>query len=234
MAPKPRLGEILIYMGTLTKQQLEGALSHQRQWGVSLGRALVAKGFCTEAQVLQALSKQTGIPPMNLDTEQIGSLMRDLIPQKFAEEHHVVPVRTSGARGEVLVVAMGAPAGMATQDQVKAISGKSRLEVYVASDEAIQRAIGRIYRGDSGVFLGEGAVDSRERTLDFDDKPASEFEVEHGRILGDEGSDPLAPFALSRAVREIISRAAKSKGITREQVVAKILEGWASKYLTPK
>jgi type IV pilus assembly protein PilB len=147
MKRRPRLGEVLLSSGVIDKLQLQAALAHQRQWGMPLGRALVEKHICTAGQVLEALSKITGLPIIDLDKQSLGPNQAPLLTLKVAEQYRVVPLRTEGARQEVLVVAMAAPALLSSIDAVQAVSGKKRIVVHLAWDDAVVRAIGRIYRG---------------------------------------------------------------------------------------
>lgn len=144
---RPRLGSILIELGLIDEAQLRSAMVYQRQWGMPLGRALVEKRLCTPEQVMEALAKQTGLPLIDLDRETLGPQQASLLTLKVAEQYRVVPLRVEGARGDTLVVAIAAPAPLASIDAVQSVSGKRRVVVYLAHDEAIRRAIGRIYRG---------------------------------------------------------------------------------------
>jgi hypothetical protein len=129
-------------MGYLTSDQLEGVAAHQRQWGMSFGRAAIARGLCTEAQIVTALSKQTGIRGIDLEKENQGPEVQGLLQLKAAQQHRAVCLRLEG---HTLVVAMAAPAGLAEQDAIRTLTGKSRIEVVIASDNAIERAIARFY-----------------------------------------------------------------------------------------
>ena len=57
---RPRLGELLVELGALEPSQLEAVLEQQRQWGMSFGRAAIACGYCTEFEILAALTPRTG------------------------------------------------------------------------------------------------------------------------------------------------------------------------------
>src|SRR5215831_13771561 len=144
---RPRLGSILVQSGVIDELQLKSAMAYQRQWGMPLARALVEKHLCTLEQVMEALAKQTGHPVIDLDKETLGPKQAHLLTLKVAEQYRVVPLRVEGRRDEALVVAMAAPAPLASIDAVQSVSGKKRVIVYLAADEAIRRAIGRIYRG---------------------------------------------------------------------------------------
>jgi type IV pilus assembly protein PilB len=143
---KKRLGDILQEMGAVDALQLQSALAYQRKWGVPLGQVVSDMRFCRPEQVLQALSLQAGIPPVDLDAELLDVRLGRLVPQRVAEMHRVVPLRVEGPRETVLVVAVAAPATLYALDAVQKVSGKLRVEPRLATDAAISRAIERLYR----------------------------------------------------------------------------------------
>ncbi|RJS21207.1 general secretion pathway protein GspE [Corallococcus sp. H22C18031201] len=149
---KKRLGDILLARGVLDTLQLHSALAYQRKWGVPLGQVVVDQRFCTADIVFAALAEQAGLETVDLDTLAPESALTRLIPEKVAEAHRVVPLRMEGQgpRDAVLVVAIAAPASMASLDVVKSVSGKGRVVARLATDAAIRRAIGRLYRGEVG------------------------------------------------------------------------------------
>ncbi len=210
-----RIGDILVQQGLLNQVQLHGVLDHQRRWGTALGRAAVMRGLCTEGDVLQALSHQLGLPSMDLDREEPTPEVGGLLPQKIAEQRRAVLVRFSGLGQRTLVVAMAAPAALDAQDAIRAVTQKSRLEVYLAGDEAIERAIGRVYRGERGVWSGSNRGRAGEKVVA---SPASEATVVE-----------LSGLGLSEATVERIRRASSSYGVTPMELVKRVLETWASK-----
>ncbi|MHB8875897.1 MAG: GspE/PulE/PilB domain-containing protein, partial [Myxococcaceae bacterium] len=168
------LGDILLSMGAIDALQLQSALAHQRQWGTPLGRALVQSRFCTQAQLMLALARQAGLPLVDLEPKNLDPALAPLISRKVAEQHRVVPLRVEGRRGEVLVVAIAAPATLAALDAVQAVSRKARVVALLADDDAIERALGVLYRGYAGVetqaVAGRlPAVRRDEQELDLDE-----------------------------------------------------------------
>jgi type IV pilus assembly protein PilB len=149
---KKRLGDILLEQGVIDALQLHSALAYQRKWGVPLGQVVVDQRFCTAQQVLEALATQLGMQTVDLDTQAPEASLAYLIPEKVAEAHRVVPLRleVKSPRDAVLVVAIAAPASLSSLDAVKSVSGKSRVVAKLATDAAIRRAIGRMYRGETG------------------------------------------------------------------------------------
>ncbi|NVJ05141.1 general secretion pathway protein GspE [Myxococcus sp. AM001] len=149
---KKRLGDILLERGVVDALQLHSALAYQRKWGVPLGQVVVDQRFSTTQQVLEALALQAGMQTVDLDVQPPDASLTWLIPERVAEAHRVVPLKLEGqgGRDSVLVVAIAAPASLASLDAVKSVSGKPRVVAKLASDAAIRRAIGRLYRGETG------------------------------------------------------------------------------------
>ncbi|NVJ15995.1 general secretion pathway protein GspE [Myxococcus sp. AM010] len=149
---KKRLGDILMERGVVDALQLHSALAYQRKWGVPLGQVVVDQRFSTPQQVLEALALQAGMQTVDLDVQPPDASLTWLIPERVAEAHRVVPLKLEGqgSRDSVLVVAIAAPASLASLDAVKSVSGKPRVVAKLASDAAIRRAIGRLYRGETG------------------------------------------------------------------------------------
>ena len=141
------LGDILLSMGAIDRLQLQSALAHQKQWGTPLGKALVQSRFCSQEQLMDALARQSGLKVVDLDRERLDPALVPLVSRKVAEQHRVVPLRLEGRRGEVLVVAIAAPASLASLDAVQAVSRKARVQALLAEDGAVERAIGKLYRG---------------------------------------------------------------------------------------
>ena len=53
-----RLGEILLFSGVITQDQLAEALEFQGKQGARIGEALIFLGFCSVEQVQEALRQQ--------------------------------------------------------------------------------------------------------------------------------------------------------------------------------
>ncbi|MCP3063440.1 general secretion pathway protein GspE [Myxococcus sp. K38C18041901] len=149
---KKRLGDILLERGMMDALQLHSALAYQRKWGVPLGQVVVDQRFCTAQQVLEALAEQVGMQTVDLDAQPPEAALARLIPERVAETHRVVPLRLEGhAPRDTLVVAIAAPASLASVDAVKSVTGRTRVVAKLATDASIRRAIGRMYRGETEV-----------------------------------------------------------------------------------
>lgn len=171
------IGNILVEMGIIDEHQLQSALGHQRQWGMPLGRALIDKNFATSEQVLQALSKQTLMQAVDLTCQPLSGELARLLPRKCAEQHRAVPLRLEGARNEVLVVAIAAPASIDSLDAIKATSGKMRVVAYLADDASIERAFGVIYLGYDKAETAQ--VEAKTAAIHLEE---AEFEFESNAV----------------------------------------------------
>ena len=136
-----RLGELLVRENLITLQQLQKAQDAQRQNGGRLGFNLTKLGYIEETELTAFLSKQYGVPSINLSEFDIDSEVIKLVPRDVAEKHQVIPVNRAGAS---LIVAMADPSNIFAIDDLKFLTGYN-IEVVVASDGAIREAIGRYY-----------------------------------------------------------------------------------------
>ena len=62
-----RIGELLLKEKRITPEQLQQALNHQKANGGKLGYNLVKMGFVKDEEITALLSKQYGVPSINLD-----------------------------------------------------------------------------------------------------------------------------------------------------------------------
>ena len=104
-----RLGELLVRENLISLQQLQKAQEAQKVEGGKLGYQLTKLGYIEESQLTEFLSRQYGVPAINLAEFEIDADVIKLIPKDVAEKHQVVPVNRAGGS---LIVAMSAALGM--------------------------------------------------------------------------------------------------------------------------
>jgi type IV pilus assembly protein PilB len=140
-----KLGQLLIASSIISEEQLKQALGVQRKEGGRLGTNLVKLGFITEDKLVAFLSKQYGVPAINLSEYKIDAAVLKLIPSDMAKKYLIMPVARVGA---TLTIAMADPSNVFAIDDVKFMTGYN-VEVVVSSESAI---IGSI----TGHYLGKG------------------------------------------------------------------------------
>ncbi len=138
-----RLGEILIKESLITQDQLDKALEFQRSNGGKLGSCLTKMGFITDDDITGVLSRQYGVPSINLKYYEIDPNVIKLIPQDTALRYQVIPLSRVGS---VLTIAMTDPTNVFAMDDIKFMTGFN-VEPVVASESAIAESITRFYGG---------------------------------------------------------------------------------------
>jgi type IV pilus assembly protein PilB len=138
-----RLGEILIKESLITQDQLDKALEFQRSNGGKLGSCLTKMGYITDDDITGVLSRQYGVPSINLKYYEIDPNVIKLIPQDTALRYQVIPLSRVGS---VLTIAMTDPTNVFAMDDIKFMTGFN-VEPVVASESAIAESITRFYGG---------------------------------------------------------------------------------------
>jgi type IV pilus assembly protein PilB len=136
-----RLGEILIKESLITSDQLRQALEHQKASGGRLGTCLMKLGFISEDEITGVLSRQYGVPSINLKFYEVDASVIKLIPQDTAVRYQIVPLSRVGS---TLTIAMTDPTNVFAMDDIKFMTGFN-VEPVVASETAIAEAISKFY-----------------------------------------------------------------------------------------
>ena len=136
-----RLGEILIKESLITSDQLRQALEHQKTSGDRLGACLMKLGFISDDEITGVLSRQYGVPSINLKYYEVDASVIKLIPQDTAVRYQIVPLSRVGS---TLTIAMTDPTNVFAMDDIKFMTGFN-VEPVVASETAITEAITKFY-----------------------------------------------------------------------------------------
>jgi type IV pilus assembly protein PilB len=144
-----KLGEILVRENILTPQQLREALDYQREHGGRLGFNLVKLGLVSDDMVTAVLSRQYGVPSVNLDLFDVDASVIRLIPREVADKYSVLPLSRVGA---TLTLAMVDPTNVFAMDDIKFMTGLN-IEPVVVSEAGVQEAIEEYYGGSREIEL---------------------------------------------------------------------------------
>ena len=136
-----RIGDLLLKEKRITPAQLQEALNYQKTNGGKLGLNLVKLGFVTDEEITSLLSKQYGVPSINLTQFEIDQSVIKLIPPDTAQKYQIVPLSRSGA---TLTIAITDPTNVFAMDDIKFMTGYN-VEPVVASETAVTDAIKRYY-----------------------------------------------------------------------------------------
>src|SRR5687767_388452 len=152
-----RIGELLLKEKRITPDQLQQALNHQKANGGKLGYNLVRMGFVKDEEITALLSKQYGVPSINLTQFEIDPAVIKLIPPETAQKYQIVPLSRAGA---TLTIAMTDPTNVFAMDDIKFMTGYN-VEPVVASETAVLEAIQQYYPGAAprpGSVSGAGSM----------------------------------------------------------------------------
>ncbi len=138
-----RLGELLVAHNLITKDQLKQALQEQKDSGgqLRLGSILIKNNLISETELTSFLSKQYGVPTINLAEYDVDSSVIKIIPVDIAQKYQIVPVNRAGS---TLIIAMSDPSNIFAVDDIKFMTGYN-VEVVVVSEGAIKTAIDKFY-----------------------------------------------------------------------------------------
>ena len=153
-----KLGEILVRENLLSAQQLREALDYQRSHGGRLGFNLVKMGLVSDDMITAVLSRQYGVPSVNLELFDIEASVIRLIPQEVAQKYSVLPLSRVGAS---LTLAMVDPTNVFAMDDIKFMTGLN-IEPVVVSEASVQEAIAKYYGSSREIELaamGESEVE---------------------------------------------------------------------------
>ncbi len=148
-----KLGEILVRENLITSEQLRETLEYQRANGGRLGSNLVRLGYVSDDVVTAVLSRQYGVPSINLDLFQIENDVIKLISEEVAIKYSVLPISKVGA---TLTLAMADPTNVFAMDDIKFMTGLN-VEPVIASETSIQLAISKYYSGSSEIDIFDAA-----------------------------------------------------------------------------
>ena len=124
-----RLGELLLREKRVTPAQLQEALAYQRTNGGRLGSTLVKLGILRDEDITSVLSRQYGVPSINLIEFDLDPSIVRLVPLETATKYNVIPV---GRNGTTLTLAMTDPTNVFAMDDIKFMTGL-HVEPVVAS-----------------------------------------------------------------------------------------------------
>ena len=149
-----KLGEILVRENLISSQQLREALEYQRTNSGRLGSNLVYLGIISDDVITAVLSRQYGVPSINLELFQIEVETIKLISQEVAQKYSVLPISKVGA---TLTLAMADPTNVFAMDDIKFMTGLN-VEPVIASETSLVIAIGKYYSPTSQIDIFDYAA----------------------------------------------------------------------------
>jgi type IV pilus assembly protein PilB len=172
-----KLGESLLKDNLITPQQLKEALDYQRVNGGRLASTLVKLCMLSDEEVTAVLSRQYGVPSVNLDLFEVDPAAVALVPQETSERYSVLPLSRVGA---TLTLAMVDPTNVFAVDDIKFMTGLS-VEPVVVSETALNAAVRKYYGSSREMELARVMEDLVAETTNLPDfgEDVDQLEVEN-------------------------------------------------------
>ena len=142
---EPRVAELLVRGGVVSRDQLNKAQQKGRDSGSSVMKELVQLGFTTEQTLTEFLAKQFGIEKIELTAEEIEESVFTLVPPQLTQKHQLVPTKLTGS---ILTIAMADPTDLIAINEIKFITGYG-VRVVLASPSAIKKTLDHRFGGVS-------------------------------------------------------------------------------------
>ena len=169
-----RLGELLVRNKLIDEQQLVKALEEQKASGGRLGASLVKLGYLKEEDLAAFLSRQYGVPSINLSEFEIDESVIKLVPSEVVQKYQLIPINRAGS---TLIVAMADPSNIFAIDDIKFMTGYN-VEVVVSAENTIKSAIDKYYDQSASFDDVMGDLDDIDLEVIDDDDEIDTSELE--------------------------------------------------------
>ena len=117
-----RVGSVLMDAGFLTSDQLDNARQVSTEKGAGLLDTLMSLGVVARETLVTVLSFQLRIPVVDLRNAQVDPEAVKLVPEDFAREHRILPVRFD-ADGSLRIATL-MPNDFQISTQLSSITGR--------------------------------------------------------------------------------------------------------------
>lgn len=153
-----RIGEILVYKGLLTSEQLEEYLDLQKESQRPLGQLLVEDEILTEDDLKQALGEQLGIPHVWLRKGLVDPKIVHILPKEKALHFKVIPMFLVN---QLLTLATSDPNAIFVFDEVSKITNTKVQPVLCRADDIVE-AINECYQEEVDIDEVMNSIDESE------------------------------------------------------------------------
>lgn len=165
-----KIGELLLYAGKITNEQLLEALEVQKTSSDKLGKILVDKKWVTSEDIVDSLEYQLGFPRVDLSKYDVNVEVVTLLPESMVRKYSLIAI---DKRDEKLIIAMVDPLNFVAVDDVRLFT-KMDLETVLATTEDIDKLIDKHYSGASTNKLLEEFSDITTEYSDPDEEEEAE------------------------------------------------------------
>ncbi len=144
-----RIGDLLMREKIISESALKTALAEQRKTGHKLGRILIELGLINEETLLDFLSRQLGIPLVDLKRYRFQPETVRLLPESYARRYRAIVLED---RSDDLLIGMVDPTDIFAYDELSRLL-KKPLQLSLVPEGDLIRAIDVVYRRTEEISL---------------------------------------------------------------------------------
>ncbi len=143
--------QTLIELKRVSPKDLKEAMAIQKKQNCSLSKVLIDKDFIKEADLFSLLVKELNIPFINLSKYKINPALKDMVPERVARRHHIMPLSCTDSS---ITIATSDPLNVFAIDDLKNITSKE-IDIVMSTHEDVAKAIANFYEEDKEVSVSE-------------------------------------------------------------------------------
>ena len=166
---KRKLGDILVMAEKITPLQLKEALRAQKILGKKLGEILIDSGIVSEEDIIEAITRQTGIERIDLNNVKFEKKVIKILPQNICNKYNLIAF---GFEGDKIQVALSDPLNIFAIDDVSISTGLD-VKSYISNKKEIQKFIDINYSTEevnkAAEELSKEATESKKIELNIED-----------------------------------------------------------------
>lgn len=193
---KKRIGDMLIEENLITQEQLEKALKLAKESGKKIGETLVENGMTTDADIMNALSRQLSIAMVSLIGVKIPEEMIGLVDAEVLRKHRMVPLGYFQGNMNVIQLAMVDPMDMTAIDDFTIITNL-QVEPVLALPNEIMLTLDRYFGNHETMEAAQKYADERKKI----EKAQQDTEYE----------DSVSSSPIVKIVNSMIEQAARQR-----------------------
>jgi type IV pilus assembly protein PilB len=195
-----RIADVLIEDGLLLPNQLDEAITLQKQQGGRLLKILTDKQFVSDQDMTFSMGRCLNTPPINVAKVRVPEEVLNLVPRDMAKAHKLVPIARVDQK---LFVAMADPTNVLAVDDLKR---RVQMEIVpmIATERAVNDALSGVH--SAGANMSEVLKQvSEEATSDVEVQQSKREEIDLDRLATDSEDAPVIKIVnliLAQAIKE--------------------------------
>jgi type IV pilus assembly protein PilB len=141
---RQKLGLMLFEARIITADQLETVLESQKaDQRRRVGDVVQELGYATEKQITYLLSRQEGLPWLDVESDQIATDVLERVPPEVAVMSLIAPLEYNGILNELSVIS-ACPVDRLAVDALEKMS-QCHVNVFISPESKVRRLIARYY-----------------------------------------------------------------------------------------